>query len=142
MKPIAIRVVAVLLAALAVALPAHGGQQSDRELSRLMVGAWRSPRHDYVYLADGTWWMGKPDPKGPEPRMTHGRWRIENHTLVITTYLGGELPPPWKEDCYPIQKLTQTEIVYAGVYRMKRIGLEHVDEERPGCEPCARQRRD
>ena len=96
-----------------------------------MVGAWRSPRHDYLYLADGTWWMGKPDPNGPEPRVTHGRWRIENHTLVIsTTYLGGELPSPWKEERYPIQKLTRTEIVYGGVYRLTRIGLEHVDEER------------
>jgi hypothetical protein len=125
------RVVAIFLAALTLAASAYSGEQSDRELSRLMVGVWRSPRHDYVYLADGTWWMGKPDPNGPEPRVTHGRWRIDNHALVIsTTYLGGEQPPPWKEDRYPIQKLTRTEIVYGGVYRMKRIGLEHVDEER------------
>jgi hypothetical protein len=91
-----------------------------------MVGAWRSPLHDYVYLADGTWWMGK-----PEPRVTHGRWRIENHMLVISaTYVGGEVPQPSKEDRYPIQKLTPTEIVYGGVYCMKCIGFEHVDEER------------
>ncbi|PYL76068.1 MAG: hypothetical protein DMF26_07020 [Verrucomicrobia bacterium] len=117
------RVVAVLLAALTVVASARSGEQTDRELSRLMVGAWRSPRHDYVYLADGTWWMGKPDPNGPEPRVTHGRWRIENHTLVTsTTCLGRELLSPWKEERYPIQKLTGTEIVYGGVYRMKRIG--------------------
>lgn len=122
------RAVAVLLAALMVAMSAYCGEQSDREFSRLMVGAWRSPRHDYVYLTDGTWWMGKPDPNGPKPRVTHGRWRIENNTLVIsTTYLGGEQPPPWKEERYPIQKLTRTEIVYGGVYRMTRIGIEHVD---------------
>jgi hypothetical protein len=125
------RAVAIVLAAFTVAVSASSGGQSDRELSRLMVGAWRSPRHDYVYLADGTWWMGNPDPNGPEPRVTHGRWRIENHALVIsTTYLGGEQRPPWKEDRYPIQKLTRTEIVYGSVYRMTRIGLEHVDEER------------
>jgi len=78
------RVVAVLLAALAVAASARSGEQNDRELSRLMVGGWRSPRHDSVNLADGAWWMGRPDPNGPEPRVTHGRWRIENHTLVIS----------------------------------------------------------
>ena len=117
------RVVAVLLAALTVVASARSGEQTDRELSRLIVGAWRSPRHDYVYLADGTWWMGKPDLNGPEPRVTHGRWRIENHTLVTsTTCLGRELLPPWKEERYPIQKLTRTEIVYDGVYRIKRIG--------------------
>jgi hypothetical protein len=125
------RAIAVFLAALMVAASAYSGEQSDRELSRLMVGAWRSPRNDYIYLADGTWWMGKPDPNGPEPRLTHGRWRIENHALVIsTTYVGGKQPPPLKEDHYPIQKLTPTEIVYGGVYRMTRIGLEHVNEER------------
>jgi hypothetical protein len=125
------RVVAIFLAALTLAASAYSGEQSDRELSCLMVGAWRSPRHDYVYLADGTWWMGKPDPNGPEPRVTHGRWRIENHSLVTNaTYLGGEQSPPWKEERYPIQKLTSIEIVYGGVFRMMRIGLEHVDEER------------
>jgi len=35
-------------------------------------------------VAASAWWMGKPDPNGPEPRVTHGRWRIENHTLVIS----------------------------------------------------------
>jgi hypothetical protein len=102
------RAVTLLLAALIVAASAYSAEQSDRDLSRLMVGAWRSPRHDYVYLADGTWWMGKPDPNGPEPRVTHGRWRIEDHTLVIsTTYVGGDVPSPVKEDRYPIQKLNR-----------------------------------
>jgi hypothetical protein len=78
------RAVAVLLVALVVAASAHSGEQSDREFLRLMVGAWRSPRHDYVYLNDATWWMGKPDPNGPEPPVTHGRWRIENHSLVTS----------------------------------------------------------
>jgi hypothetical protein len=41
-----------------------------------------------------------------------------------------EVPQPSKEDRYPIQKLTPTEIVYGGVYCMKCIGFEHVDEER------------
>jgi len=123
------RVVAVILAAITVAGSARSEEQSDRELSRLMVGAWRSPRHDYVYLSDGSWWMGKPEPNGPEPRVTHGRWRIENRTLVTsTTYVGRELSPPWKEERYPIEKLTEREIVFGG-YHMKRIPIEHVDQD-------------
>ncbi len=121
--------VAVILAVITVAGSARSEEQSDRELSRLMVGAWRSPRHDYVYLSDGSWWMGKPEPNGPEPRVTHGRWRIENRTLVTsTTYVGRELPPPWKEERYPIVKLTEREIVFGG-YHMKRIPIEHVDQD-------------
>jgi hypothetical protein len=123
------RAVAVILAAITVAGSARSEEQSDRELSRLMAGAWRSPRHDYVYLSDGSWWMGKPEPNGPEPRVTHGRWRIENRTLVTsTTYVGRELSPPWKEERYPIEKLTEREIVFGG-YHMKRIPIEHVDQD-------------
>ena len=55
-----------------------------------MVGAWRSPRHDYVYLADGTWWMGRPDPNGAEPKVTHGQWKIKDHQLCETVYLQEE----------------------------------------------------
>jgi len=117
---------------LIVATSAHAGKESDRQLSQLMVGAWRSPRHDYVYLADGTWWMGKPEPNGPELRVTHGQWRIENHTLVTsTTYLERELPQPWKEERYPIEKLTEREIIFGG-YHMKRIPMEHVDQSTDG----------
>jgi len=117
---------------LIVATSAHAGKESDRQLSQLMVGAWRSPRHDYVYLADGTWWMGKPESNGPEPRVTHGQWRIENHALVTsTTYLGRELPQPWKEERYPIEKLTEREIIFGG-YHMKRIPVEHVDQYTDG----------
>src|SRR2546430_11585694 len=122
------RAVAVLLVAFMVATSAHAGNESDRQLSQLMVGAWRSPRHDYVYLADGTWWMGKPETNGPEPRVTHGRWRIEDHTLVTsTTYLGHELPQPSKEERYPIEKLTEREIVFGG-FQMKHIPMEQVDQ--------------
>jgi len=49
-----------LLLGLALALPLHAaGNPSDDQLSKLMVGAWRSPRHDYIYFSDGTWWMGR-----------------------------------------------------------------------------------
>jgi hypothetical protein len=29
----------------------------SKTLSNLLVGKWESPRHDYLYRADGTWTM-------------------------------------------------------------------------------------
>ncbi len=113
--------------AVAFAVSTFAGEQTDAELTRLMVGAWRSPRHDYVYLADGTWWMGKPEPNGPEPQVTHGRWWIKNHRLCETVYLQGE--GLRDNGCELITKLTEREIVYGG-YRMRRIPVEYVDQPR------------
>jgi hypothetical protein len=108
----------------AAVMSAHAGSQSDRELTELMIGAWRSPRHDYVFRADGTWWMGKPDPEA-----THGSWRIEHHRLVQTVY-GPHLEQllPLSDD--PINKLTREEIIFADKYKMKRIPLSEVDKPR------------
>src|SRR5438046_5655018 len=119
------RAVAVLLAALTVAASVRGAEQSDRELSRLMVGAWRSPRHDYVYLADGTWWMGRPDPNGAEPKVTHGQWKIKDHQLCETVYLQEE--GLRDNGCEVITMLNHREIVYGG-YRMKRISIKEVEK--------------
>ena len=85
---------------------------SDQECSKLMVGAWRSPRHDYLYFADGTWWMGKPDPS-----VTHGKWHILNGTL-FSSYTGQLSTEP--ETYYTIQSINNKEILYGG-YRMIRI---------------------
>lgn len=100
-------------------------QKSDRELRKLMVGAWRSPRHDYVYLADGTWWMGRPDPKGPEPKVTHGHWKIKDHQLCETVYVQDE--GLRDNGCELITKLNHSEIVYGG-YRMERISIKEVEK--------------
>jgi len=48
-------------------------------LSSLRVGEWESPRHDYLYRADGSWTMIP-----VEPDMTHGTWRIEGNRYFET----------------------------------------------------------
>jgi hypothetical protein len=51
----------------------------SKTLSRLLVGKWESPRHDYLYRADGTWTMTP-----VEPDITHGTWRIEGNQYFDT----------------------------------------------------------
>ncbi len=46
-------------------------------LSRLRVGKWQSPRHEYLYRANGTWTM-LPAKLGGEPN-TNGTWRIQGN---------------------------------------------------------------
>jgi hypothetical protein len=46
----------------------------SKKFSALMVGKWKSPRHEYLYRADGTWTM-LPEEEGT----THGTWRIEGN---------------------------------------------------------------
>jgi hypothetical protein len=53
--------------------PAPVGADSAA-LSSLRVGEWESPRHEYLYRADGTWTMTP-----VEPEATHGTWRIEGN---------------------------------------------------------------
>jgi hypothetical protein len=48
-------------------------------LSGLLVGQWRSPRHDYLYRADGTWTM-----LPIEAGITNGNWRIEGNQYFST----------------------------------------------------------
>ena len=43
-------------------------------LKKLVVGRWRSPRHDYLMRANGTWIM-LPDEEGA----THGSWSIKGN---------------------------------------------------------------
>jgi hypothetical protein len=51
-----------------------------KALSSRFVGTWESPRHDYLYRADGTWIM-LPD----EPGATDGTWRIEGNQYFDAT---------------------------------------------------------
>ena len=54
-------------------------------LARRLAGTWRSPRHDYLYRADGSWTML------PAERDTvHGRWHIAGNRLEITSGYGKE----------------------------------------------------
>jgi hypothetical protein len=50
------------------------GDSDSKKLSSLLVGGWKSPRHDYLYRPDGTWTM-----LPVEEGITHGRWRIEGN---------------------------------------------------------------
>jgi hypothetical protein len=67
-------IVALLLPVIALALP------DDATLTRLLVGAWKGPRHKTVYHADGTWMLDPPD----EGDNTRGKWRIEHGRLIET----------------------------------------------------------
>lgn len=115
----------IILAVLVLAAGNVAAQQSDRKLARLLVGAWRSSRHDYVYLADGTWWLGKPDPR-PNPLVSHGRWYIRNRFL-IEEYADekGTFSTPEKDF---IKKLDRREIIFGPGFEMKRIRLEDADQ--------------
>ncbi|HEY4257010.1 MAG TPA: hypothetical protein VGM66_07355 [Candidatus Udaeobacter sp.] len=75
------RAFAFLLLAL-IPMRLHAGDKGDTELTRLMIGIWRSPRHTYVYAADGRWWNADGYDWLDKPEGAHGRWRIENHQLV------------------------------------------------------------
>ena len=115
----------VILAVLSLESAISAGQQSDRELARLLVGAWRSSRHDYVYLSDGTWWLGKPDPR-PNPLVSHGRWYIKNHFLIEDdAEENGGFSKPEKDI---IKKLDGHEIVFGPGFEMKRIRLSEADQ--------------
>lgn len=50
-----------------------------KALSSRLVGEWESPRHDYLYRADGTWTMTP-----VEPGIAHGTWRIERNQFFLT----------------------------------------------------------
>lgn len=83
----------ILLREAAARLNTHAWQAIDAEIKRhpapsdsdgaalpnLRVGKWESPRHDYVYRADGTWTM-----MPVEPDATRGTWRIEGNRYFET----------------------------------------------------------
>lgn len=71
-------------------------------LSSLLVGEWESPRHDYLYRADGTWTMTP-----VEPNITHGTWRIEGNQYFDTAATD---PPQTGE--YTIILITKRDFVF------------------------------
>src|SRR4051812_23030796 len=118
------RQIVIIVAIFALAAQLKADDQTDRELTRLMVGIWRSPRHTYVYAADGRWWNADMYSWLDKPEGARGRWRIENHELVKdheNVSLGGF----YDLTRYRITKLTRDEVVFGG-YRMKRWTREDV----------------
>jgi len=73
-------VAAFLAPVIALALP------DDGNLTRLLVGRWKGPRHETEYRADGTWILDPPD----EGDNTRGKWRIEHGRLIETWRLADE----------------------------------------------------
>jgi len=52
----------------------HQAPEHTEGYTKLMVGKWSSPRHEYIYRADGTWRM-LPEEEG----RTRGRWHIKGN---------------------------------------------------------------
>jgi hypothetical protein len=80
-----------------------GPKDSDsKTLSNLLVGKWESPRHDYLYRADGTWTMLPVDPD-----ITHGTWHIEGNQYFDTAATN---PPGTTQ--YTIILITKRDFVF------------------------------
>ncbi|HEX4409874.1 MAG TPA: hypothetical protein VH206_13965 [Xanthobacteraceae bacterium] len=86
----------------------------SKALSALLAGQWTSPRHDYLYRADGTWTMLPADPGA-----TNGTWRIEGNQY----YDSGSLDPSQTSQ-YTIVLITKRDFVFfndKGVFYETRI---------------------
>jgi hypothetical protein len=83
-------------------------------LSGLLVGQWESPRHDYLYRADGTWTM-----MPAEPDIAHGTWRIQGNQYFDTAATD---PPETRQ--YTIILITKQDFVFTDqevVFYEKRL---------------------
>ena len=82
-------------------------QDSDsKALSGRLVGKWASPRHDYLFRADGTWAMLPAETDGI--KSTHGTWRIEGNQFFDTA----AMDPP-EPSQYTIILITEKDFVFA-----------------------------
>jgi hypothetical protein len=81
----------------------HPAPADSKILSGLLVGQWDSPRHEYLYRADGTWTM-LPEEKD----VTRGRWRIEGNQYFSSALI--ELP---HESRYTIILITKKDFVFS-----------------------------
>jgi hypothetical protein len=64
-----------LMTAINSELQKHPAPNSDsKKLSQLLVGKWQSPRHTYVFLANGK--------TGLEDEPMSGSWRIQGNQLI------------------------------------------------------------
>jgi hypothetical protein len=81
--------------------PAPSNSDSEA-LSKLLVGKWESPRHDYLYRPDGTWTMIP-----VEPDIAHGTWRIEGNR-----YFDTHATEPSQATRYTIILITRRDFVF------------------------------
>jgi hypothetical protein len=87
----------------ALALNCYAGP-TDAQLKAKLCGYWVSPRHAYIYRADGTWRM-MPD-EGPYAATTNGTWSIKEGVLY-EDYKDNAGPVAYK-----ILKLNDKEFVF------------------------------
>jgi hypothetical protein len=80
----------------------------DAISSSLLIGQWESPRHDYLFRADGTWTM-LPE----EEDVTHGRWRIEGNQY----FFAAAIEPP-ETSPYTIILITKKDLVFTDQTRV------------------------
>ena len=73
-----------------------------KALTALRVGQWESPRHDYLYRADGTWTM-----LPAEPDITQGTWRIDGNQYFETA----ATDPPLASQ-YTIILISKTDFIF------------------------------
>ena len=83
----------------------HPAPPGSTSFSNLLVGKWRSPRHDYLFRADGTWTILPAEEDGVQS--THGRWRIEGNQFF---HIVAVQPP---ESQYTIILITRTDFVFS-----------------------------
>jgi len=88
------------------------------ELRKRMVGRWTSPRHSYLYRADGTWTMLPEFEDGLQA--THGVWHIEGNKFFQNALVQ---PPEAPDTGETIITLTKTDFVWSTTkapYYMRR----------------------
>jgi len=86
------------------------------EAAKAFPGLWTSPRHDYLFKADGTWVM---DPETGIVNGTSGTWWIKGDLFHWTT--NEPNTPP--DQPHRIIKLTKSEIAFTegtNIYRMAK----------------------
>ena len=82
--------------------------------TKLMAGKWSSPRHEYIYRADGTWSM-LPEEEGA----TRGRWRIAGNQFFSNADIEAE-----DSRTYTILLLTEDNFIFTDgdtVFHEERI---------------------
>jgi hypothetical protein len=86
-------------------------------LRKRLVGEWTSPRHNYLYRADGTWTM-LPEVIDGE-KSTHGVWQIEGNKF----FQQASVESPESDTGETIIILTDTDLVWSthkAPYYMRR----------------------
>lgn len=80
----------------------HPAPGDTKGYTKLMVGKWSSPRHEYIYRADGTWSM-LPEEEGT----TRGRWHIEGNQFFSKADI-----EPDDSRAYTILLLTKDNFIF------------------------------